>query len=342
MKLYKPVRWYCLALLLLVPSISYGKKVADFDINFYRPVLAAADHKNIYLYDIKLVEIYIFPVENVLHPIKFGKKGEGPGEFKWIDHLKVYPGYIFVSGGGKIAYFSMAGNLKKECKVEYATNGYIPLGKNYVCKKYEKNLNIVKIFDSSLKEIKSNLETFEIPPNNVLAANNKIDLYAITDFFGYTVDSEVLYIGNTQKGFYFGVYDTEGRKLYEIRRDFEKRQVTSKDKEELMNRLLNSVGKQRFETAQKKYNYLYPKYFPSYSKFTVNNNRLYVMTYTSLNSKQELLILNPKGNLIKKVLVPTTGDFVEDFYISDGKYYYVKENIDLDKWELHEIEIENK
>ena len=222
----------------------------------------------------------------------------------------------------------------------YATSTYFPLGKNFVCKKFnntfKKTKIILKILDNSFNEIKD-LEAFEFE-NNYISPNNKKNLVVIRDFFGYTVEGEKLFVGNTQKGFHFTIFDTNGNKLYEISRPYEKIPITSKHKQEEMKELLKTVGKTRYERSKKKYNYLYPEFFPAYSNFTVDENKIYVLTYPKIDGQKKMLVLDQKGNLLNSLMVPTR-EYNENFCIYKNKYYYIFDNNESEKWEIHVIKI---
>jgi hypothetical protein len=364
---------------LLFTLISNAAAIAKFKQPFKRPFLVALDHERIYIYDTASLYIHVFsqkgsatptactavPLRHVRdiapkicffrtlsgginkkdsrHLFKFGGKGEGPAEFKWINNVNVYSDHIFVSSGGKISYFSLDGALEKEIKTEYASSTYFPLGENFVCKKFQdpsgRTTLVVKLLDTNLKELKARLAAFEIVPSFKPGANNKTDALVVNDFFGYKTDGDRLYIANTRNGFYFGVFDTRGEKLYEINRKYKKCPVKREHKEMFMQMLQKTVGQQRFERAIKKYNYIYPDFFPAYSNFTVSGGKIYVRVYPVKDEQQEMLVLDRKGELLKKAMVPVINYFVEDFCIYKGNYFYLMENEETEEWELHEVKI---
>lgn len=309
------------------------------------PILTDIAESRFFIYELKSCNIWmcnILPDEKY-HSKNIGNgKGEGPFEFKWINHVKSFKNYIFVNGGDKISYFHPDGRPKEEKRPPYDAGTYLPVGNNFVFKKYYSTLKqrtiSIKSLDSNLK-LKKDLMAAQFE-NHYNSTNNKKNLVVIRDFFGYKVENDRIYVGNTQKGFHFTVFEADGNKLYEINRPYEKCTITSKHKQEELDGLLKMVGKVRYERALKKYNYLYPEYFPAYSNFTVSAGKVYVLTYPKVKGKQQMLVLNEEGNLIKKVKEVPTSQYNEPFCIYNGKYYYLVENEETEKWEIHTIAID--
>ncbi len=325
--------------------MAQAKKIIVFQETLQLPVISDIDGNHFFIYELKSCNIWrcdIRPEMNY-HLKKIGNgKGEGPFEFKWINHVKSYPRYIFVSSGDKISYFNRDGSEKDEKKVPYATSTYFPVGNNFVCRKYnhvfKTTTQTIKILNYHMEEKRDLMSA--VFDNHYDAKSPKRNFVVIRDFFGYRVEGERIYVGNTQKGFHFTVFDSDGKKVYEINRHYEKCTITSRHKREESDELLRTVGKARYDRALKKYNPLYPEYFPAYSNFTVSDGKIYILTYPKINGKQQMLVLNGKGDLIKKVKEVPTGQYNEPFCIYKGKYYYLKDNEEMEKWELHQIEID--
>jgi len=332
-----------LVLVLTLPWPAAAKKVLEFDLNFKSPALAGINEKGFYIYDWDTLEIYFFSRETLQSPFKFGSKGEGPAEFKEIYGVYICRDYVLVSSEGKIVYFSPEGKYLKEIRNDFATIRYITIGDNFVCQKYKGqdfDLVVVKILDKNLQVKNDEVETYQVTmPNNILASNNKKNLWMVNNYFDYAVDADKLYIANTQKGFYIGVYDSEGKKLYEINRDYKKLPITVKDKENYMKLWRDAVGKEHFEAALTKYNILYPEYYPAYDSFLVANGKIHVIIYPEKDKKHELLVLDRQGNLVNKSYVPYNEDYNNYYFIFNGSYYYIEENEQTEMWELHEIKL---
>ena len=326
-------------------SLLQAKRIIVFQEAWQHPIISDIDGNHFFIYELKSCNIWMCNrLSNEKYNLKkIGNgKGEGPFEFKWINHVKSFKGFIFVNSGDKISYFYRDGSPKEEKKTPYDASTYLPVGNNFVCKKYYSTVKqrtiSIKALNSNL-EVKKNLMETQFQ-NYYNSTNNKQNFVVIRDFFEYKVEKERIYVGNTQKGFHFSVFDADGNKQYEINRHYEKCLITSKHKQEELDELLRMVGKARYNRALKKYNLLYPEYFPAYSNFSVSDGKIYILTYPKINGKQEMLVLNGKGDLIKKVKEVPTGQYSEPFCVYRGKYYYLNDNAETEKWEIHEIEID--
>jgi len=303
------------------------------------PVIQDIDQERIVILDGKSTRVHVFANGDFRHVFSFGKTGQGPSEFLWINHIKSYPGKFLVFGSEKIAYYNNKGSYNEERKVPYGTSTFWELGDYFVCKKFQGSTKTsvitVKLLDNDFDEIKD-LYTYEEKLFSHIAENNKQNQPVFRHYFGFEVDKGNIYIGDTMKGFYFCVFNETGNKIREINREFNKLPVTSLEKEDHMKRFRNALGKSRFENALRRNNYLYPDYFPAYKNFKVNDGKIYVITYRKEADGYEMVILNDDGKLIKTAAVPVR-DFFNDFVIYNGTYFYLMENPEKETWELHAI-----
>jgi hypothetical protein len=136
------------------------------------------------------------------------------------------------------------------------------------------------------------------------------------------------------KGFYIGVFDANGNKLYEIKPDYEKIKVTESYKKKSLEEIKSLWSKR---VSQPKYKVVFPEYFPPPYMFYVNTGRIYVFTWKEKNNSKELIVMDVKGNVQKKVFVPVT-DKDEAVCFSGDQYYFLRENLDKEMIELHMVE----
>jgi hypothetical protein len=75
------------------------------------------------------------------------------------------------------------------------------------------------------------------------------------------------------------------------------------------------------------------------------SGKIYVQTYKQKGSLSEFFVFDFKGNLMKKVFLPTASRYKVKlnheiaFTFYNNKYYYLKENLDAEEWELHMEEV---
>jgi hypothetical protein len=61
-------------------------------------------------------------------------------------------------------------------------------------------------------------------------------------------------------------------------------------------------------------------------------------TYLEKEDKEQYLVLNDKGVLLKSTFLPKCQ--IALFAIKDNQFYYLHENFDTEEWEIHSLKIE--
>ncbi len=324
--------------LLFLPLLIHAEKLTEFEEPFEN-LLFALDEDQIYIVDRGTNVIHIYSKKDFSHIGQFGREGQGPTDFEYIGFMRIYPEYIYFSSGRKVSYFTKSGEFIKTATPFPNSGGYIPLGEYFVCKTYpgsnpkEERVNIqVELLDSKFKKKKAlYLAKFrKFFKFNFQTGKN--DTLLIRDCFKLDVYYDRLYVGDTDKGFFLIVFDSRGKKLYEINLPYEKRKVTSKEKKQLIDRQRNALGEQRFNQLKASQDYIFQDYYPAYSDFVVIDEKIYVFDYLIEDVPREIRILDLKGNFLKKTTIPK-GRI--SYYIYKDRYYYMIYNEETYKWELH-------
>ncbi len=146
--------------------------------------------------------------------------------------------------------------------------------------------------------------------------------YWMGDCFRSVVYKDRIYIGTTEKGFHFSVFNADGNKLYEINRDVPKIAFTEKDKKKKLKSIRAGFGEKWNEYSAK--NIIeFPDILPAYSSFFVSDDRIYVFSHV-MDFKNYITILDLKGNLLKKKVFPALmlkEVIPSNNYIIDGKLH---------------------
>jgi hypothetical protein len=159
----------------------------------------------------------------------------------------------------------------------------------------------------------------------------------------FKVFKDNIFIASTERGFYIAVYNNNGKLLYEIRKDYKKRAITVEEKDSILDNLRKSIGEAEWAKRKSMVIYEFPQYSPAFCNFSVKDDKIYILQFP-LESQLEILIIDLKGNFLKKKIIPykmRAGDIEFGRYdISDGKIYYMVENEATDGWELQIEDIE--
>lgn len=331
--------------LFFLSLLIHAEKLTEFQEPF-EMIRLAMDENQIYIADSSTNTIHIYSRKDFAHIGQFGRRGQGPTDFEFIGLIRVFPDYLFISAGRKVSYFSKSGNFIRTISPPFpTTGGYIPLGSNFVGKNYlgenpkEKRGKImIELFDSKFKK-KKDLYLAEL--NKLVRYNfetGKRDILMVQDCFKLDVYNDRLYIGNTDMGFFFTVFDTKGKRLQKINLPYKKYKITSKNKKEIMDEFREAIGEQEFNRRKAGYDYIFPKYYPAYLDFTVADGKLYVFSYPRPDNPIEVMILDLHGNIIRKTTIHKAQSIYiiqRYYYVYEGKFYYMYYNDETYKWELH-------
>jgi hypothetical protein len=152
------------------------------------------------------------------------------------------------------------------------------------------------------------------------------DYQIIPHYFDVQVWEDKIFIGDTSKGFFMAVFDTQGNLLYEIKKKVEKIPVTEREK----NQAFNAFKSERFwQKYQHLINPVFPEFFPAFRHFMVTDNQIYIFTHKKIDQKGEVLVLDISGKLMNKTRLPQN----KYFSVFEGWYYHLNKN-ENQEWEL--------
>ena len=111
-----------------------------------------------------------------------------------------------------------------------------------------------------------------------------------------------------------------------------------KEKNKIIKGFSSKLGEEKWNQYKATNEIIFPDYYPAYIGFIVNDDKIYVFLYPKLGIF-EILILDIKGNLLKKSYINIMALGVEIKYIDifKGKLYNVIEKDE--EWEVNEIDL---
>ena len=326
-------------ILLLNVFLNASEVLFQLEDTFKGPFILM-NEKYICICDSRLYRFHTYSRDDFKKIAEFGEKGGGPGEGFVFSRVTLYKDSIYINQYPKLSIFSIKGELKDELKGPTDSGRYIPFVRDFVGIKdsnehsaAEKNKLTFTLFDSDLEK-KKDIFTIEFK-NFVRYKGGKWVTLWVRDCFEAVVYDERLYIGNTDKGFFFGVFDKKGNKLYEINRDYRKLPITEDYKKWRLDRFRKLAGEERWNRHSKD-TIVFPEYFPAYINFTVSDEKIYVFKHPG-KEDQELLILDLNGKLlVSKTLPLIQGGIYEgnNLCIHGGRLYFVRDNEETEKWDV--------
>ena len=325
-----------------------AEKVGTLE-NLLLPRMIEISHDNVYC--MQETTVYMYDLKGLKFIKKFCKKGEGPGE------LKISPGLtnfcvpfnnsLMVVGLDKAIVYSKEGILKEEFRLPPLSANYLyPLGENtYLGLKFHtsddrrKPKLIAGIMNKKM-ELKK-----ELYNQDFTGGQNMINLTA--DGINMAVANGKIYIEESANGFIVSIYNLEGKFLKKIKKDTPAVKFTKAHQENAINLIkqnpaLKSIGWENFKKMVK---ITHDEYLPLIKDLQVDQDRIYLMSTNFRESKQEFIVMDQEGKVLKKVYLPQPipTDFINVIFgrpasyykVYKGKYYYLKENLDDEAWELH-------
>lgn len=299
---------------------------------------------------------FIYSLKDLRLIKKVGKLGEGPGEFKPDPSrtilLSVFPDYIMGESRNKIIWFSRLGEYIKELRKSPGIIQTLPIGKNLAVLrilygKKGKNFFAVSIYDTAMNEIKM------IYKQPFFTYEDKV--FIMPDGLFFSIIGDKLYVDQSPDGFLIGVYDENGNKVKEIRKEFTPLPVSAAHRETAFNdfleipsvrRMIKEQGRAAAIKFAKQQKLTYPEFFPAIRYMLADQGKLYIKTHAQKQGKEQYLEMDTNGKLLDTYYLPKTkrveflvrlqGD--KKFYtIHNGIFYYLKsiEDDEDEIWELH-------
>lgn len=321
---------------VFLPLTLQGKKVAIFP-ELLKPRGMVIEYDRIYVTE--ETTVYVYSARDYSLIKKFGKSGEGPGEFLRFVAVTPHGDNLLINSVGKISLYNKDGEFIKETRAAGGFNFmYQPLGKNYVATgiSVEDNTRYesINLYDPELKKIKTLLKReSDTQPNKGV-------IKILHNTLRYLTFDNKLYVVNGQD-FEIKVYDLDGKELMTIQRDYQRVPFGDEDKERIFQEIQRDPRQKRFLDTIKKMA-VFPDHYPAIVALFQRDDFIYVMTFRRQGDKYEFFVFDGNGNFLEKTFIPfvfQTAMNPYPFSIKDNRLYQLIENIDTEEWELHVVDI---
>jgi len=329
---------FCILIVLGLTGATVFPRSAAFLPEINRPEFIEANSDELFI--IEDAFVYVYSLKDYTFLRKIGKKGSGPSEFETNSYtrLRIQPfdDEIFLNTNLKIGVFTRDGQMKMERKLPYFAFRVSPLGNNYAVTRTITGPNGetmlgVMLVDSQLNDIATLYQRGYFDYTKA----SKFEI--VPDFVYSRIYKGSLYVFDNRGDFVIRVFSPSGKPAGKIAVDYKKRKMTGEFKDKIKNWMAKDPMFKIMPDNYKKM-FVFPDYFPVMRYFVVADDRVYVHTYKARGEKDEFVILDLKGKVLKRVFlrnitVNPLAPLSYTFY--KGSYIYLLENEDPDKWELH-------
>jgi hypothetical protein len=322
--------------ILLLVSMT-GKalaKVANMS-EITRPVDILVDADQIYI--VSGAKIFIYSAKDYSFKKVFGKKGEGPGEFKVENNiglqLSPFHNDLMITTSNKFHFYSKEGKQIKVILKPQNARGVLRFGtNNYLGRSYEdkggKLAEIINLYDSNFNKVKEVYQRIELK-----TGDRRIYLFDLEKRIVFKGGKEHIYILNKNE-FNIRIYDKNGNFNHALEKDYPLVKITDNDKELLFNYYKFLVK----DFIRLKPRLVIPKYYPAIFDFTEMDNKLYVLTWKVVDKKREIMVVDLNGKMLLKSFIPhkgpLRGDGISPYCFYNNKLYQLYDNPDTETWEL--------
>jgi hypothetical protein len=291
-------------------------------------------------------QVYIYSLPGYKFIQKFGKAGEGPGEFK-LGHginnltINVIGDKLVIGSIGKLYVYSLKGELLQEHKVP-SMQRFLPAGDGFVSNtslkgKEGNQVQGVALFNKDLSS-KTVLMKSDIP------VGMGVKMYIPKPNFKYIVYRNKIYLSESLDKINIGIIDFQGRKLGDISGQFEPLQISKLYKKNLTHYYKTDPNWKNFWNYMKKF-LTFPENFPAVRDFFIDEDLIYVQTFLVEDNKTKWKIFDLKGKCKGEALLPIVNLYTDQLplhAVKQAVYFYLQEEIDGDNWLVKQSEINLK
>ncbi len=305
-----------------------------------KPNSFSVDSTQIYVTDGTTVRIY--SLKDFKPVATFGKRGEGPGEFKDTGvgiKTSVYKDYLIVHSDGRETYFKKDGTLIKEKITNPMMLRMKPLGTQFVSQNFlvdreKKSFDFVLILYN--KEIKKQKELYRFM--HPFFAQKKINPFSIRGH-AFRIYKNKLYIDHKEG--LIKVFDEQGNPLPDIRFPYKPVKTSVSIRAKICEHWEFSMLSMEYKRYKDRIKF--PDLLPHLRDFQVMDDKIFIITYNERKERgeNEVFILDTGGKLLKRIWLPLADTnmllpLLYNYYaIYNGKLYLLRQNPDSEEWELH-------
>ena len=292
-------------------------------------------------------EVFIYSAHDFRLLKRFGKVGEEPDAFRKSGGrdlrliLDVQGDGLVASSHERVSLFSKEGTFLKIVTESPQVDFMSSLGTGYVASAYVievgtgKSYQHAVLLDADVEFVKKIAESHlgGGSAKGFGGPDRKLHIDLVPHYFGFKIFDGRVYVGNSFKGFFIEVFDSSGKSLYTIERDYKKRKIPAWYKKERLEKIheYKTYKRHKESTVIDEAEYL-----PAFRNLAVSGGRIYAYLHPRDAGGQDVVVLDLEGNSLGTAPVPRA----DCYRIFNGRYYFITEN-ENKEWELRVVDVDS-
>jgi hypothetical protein len=332
-------------LLITGTTAVQAKKVATL-AEILKPDTAAVTNDRIFI--AQGTSVFIYSLKDFRLIKKFGKEGEGPGEFKIIPFSKmiVHPynndGKVYISSFAKLSIFSEDGEFIKESKITpfavFRPFQDMFLATASISNEKDQSVVAVNLYNEKFEKVKE-LYITDMQVGESLTLDFPVNAFTFPSY------RDRVYVAIGKEGMVIDVFDKKGTKLYRIKKDYNPEKVTEEYKKKTLDWFkYDPLYKDFWDFLKKRITF--KTHYPAINRIFAADDRIYLVTYKKQGKDTLCIIMDLKGNEEKRIYLPCPDiigmDYLPRYDFYNRTFYCLVENEEDDLWELHMTKIDKQ
>ncbi len=277
---------------------TFTEQIAPDSLAIANAIIAISEGQTVSLYHLK----------NGSKIAKFGKKGEGPGEFKDPPSVQVDKNKIIVNSSGKVSFFTRKGNFIREVNAIQTGRNFVSLGDRFIgyhsySRQSGKRFSAINLYTRQFKKEKTVFEYSSIAQSQT---GKGWRLFQRTYIQPIVCQNRIIVAGDVE--FKFHIYLEDGIPFKTIAEAYERLPFTEADKKKVLHhyRTMPSTAP---DYAFWKKNIIFPDRFPAIRSIHTGNKYIYVRTYRSQGLSSEFYIYHSNGKFNKRIFLDIAASY---------------------------------
>lgn len=305
-----------------------------------KPAMMVVENGKLYI--LEKTTVYIYSLTDFKLLKRFGREGEGPGEFMARPFgppmtMSFSGGKLVVNSNNRLSYFTGDGEFLSERKappnlVFYQIKDmFVAVGP----RRAEDGT-----FNINLRLVNNDYTENQVLYKTIVGVQFTEDILLPLEAFTYNpVYKENIFVAADSADFVIDSFDHTGKKLSRIRKNHKKIKVTEKFKQDTYRWFQTDPGFKRFYENIKQ-NIRFKEYYPAIRDIKVSDDTIHVITFKQRGGLWECVLLDLNGKEKKRLFIPLSRYIPFSFYAllysaEKGNIYSLVENEDEETWELH-------